>query len=236
MSFSSITPRRGAAILAAILLTAATIAARPALRSHGTDADLMAATTNASANASANAAPADKWLKGLNGKHRQFFDSPTAGGGIPLVHIMNYYETLNKAYNVADADIDAVGTFYGATTFYGVNDAMWAKYRLGEFLETVDPATGKPAVANPWRSTPTIMGMSLPQASVESLQKRGATFILCNNALGIFAGMLAKARNLDTDVVYNDLKANILPGVELIPGMVVAIEQAQNAHLSYHRQ
>jgi hypothetical protein len=36
--------------------------------------------------------------------------------------------------------------------------------------------------------------------------------------------------------VYEDLKANILPGVELIPGMVVAVEQAANAGLSYHRQ
>lgn len=235
MSRFTFSPRRGAAFLAALVFTAAIVAARPAFHAQGSDADLMAATT-AAAQATSSPAPADKWLKGLNGKHRQFFDSPTAGGGIPLVHIMNYYETLNKAYNVPDADIDAVGTFYGATTFYGLNDAMWAKYRLGEFLETVDPATGKPAIVNPWRSSPIVLGLTLPQASVESLQKRGATFILCNNALGIFAGLLAKQRGLDTDAVYNDLKANILPGVELIPGMVVAIEQAQNAHLSYHRQ
>jgi hypothetical protein len=181
-------------------------------------------------------APADNWLKGLNGKHRQLFDAPAPNGGIPLVHIMNYYDTWNKAYGVADKDIDAVGTFYGSTTFYGLNDAMWAKYRLGEFLDTKDPATGQPAVANPWRSNPNILGLSLPAASIESLQKRGATFILCNNALSIFASLLAKARGLDADAVYADLKANILPGVELIPGMVVAIEQAHAAGLSYHRQ
>jgi hypothetical protein len=69
------------------------------------------------------------------------------------------------------------------------------------------------------------MGMELAPASIESLQKRGATFILCNNALGVLTGMLAKARGLDEKVVYEDIKANILPGVELIPGMVVAIEQ-----------
>jgi hypothetical protein len=32
------------------------------------------------------------------------------------------------------------------------------------------------------------------------------------------------------------MKANILPGVILVPGMVVAIEQAQKAGLTYHRQ
>lgn len=180
-------------------------------------------------------APADNWLKGLNGKHKQFFDFPAAGGGIPLVHMMNYYDTYNKAYGVSDRDIDAVGTFYGSTTFHAMNDAMWAKYRLGEFLE-VNDATGKPATANPWRHAPVVLGMALPPASIESLQKRGATFIVCNNALTIFSGMLAQARGLDAKAVYDDLRANILPDVELIPGMVVAIEQAQRAGLTYHRQ
>jgi hypothetical protein len=36
--------------------------------------------------------------------------------------------------------------------------------------------------------------------------------------------------------VYEDLKANILPGVELVPAMVIAVEQAARAGLSYHRQ
>lgn len=181
------------------------------------------------------ARPKDRWLAGLTAPHRQLFDSPTPAGGIPLVHIMNYYDTWNKAYGVADRDIDAVGTFYGATTFYGVNDAMWAKYRLGEFLDAKD-ATGSPLTANPWRAAPVILGMSLPAASVESLQKRGATFIVCNNALTIFSGMLAQARGLAPAAVYEDMKANILPGVELVPGMVVAVEQAQKAGVAYHRQ
>jgi hypothetical protein len=180
-------------------------------------------------------APADNWLKGLNGKHKQLFDFPAAGGGIPLVHMMNYYDTYNKAYGVSDRDIDAVGTFYGSTTFHALNDAMWAKYRLGEFLE-VNDASGKPATANPWRTAPVVLGMALAPASIESLQKRGATFIVCNNALTIFSGLLAQARGLDAKVVYDDLRANILPDVELIPGMVVAIEQAQRAGLTYHRQ
>ena len=179
--------------------------------------------------------PSDRWLDGLTSKHKQLFDAPAPLGGIPLVHVLNYYDTYNKAYNVKDSDVDAVLTFYGTTTFYGLNDAMWSKYRLGEFLETKD-AKGVAVTANPWRSNPQILGMSLPQASVETLQKRGATFILCNNALGIFSGMLAQARGLDAKAVYEDMKNNILPGVTLVPGMVVAIEQAHKAGLSYHRQ
>ena len=179
--------------------------------------------------------PSSRWLERVKAPHRQLFDAPEPEGGVPLVHVMNYYETLNKAFNVKDADISPVLTFYGGTTFYGLNDQMWAKYKIGEFLGLKD-AKGEFVTANPWRATPTILGMSLPQASIESLSRRGATFILCNNALGLFSGMLAQKQALDPKLVHEDMKKNLIPGVELIPGMVVAIEQAHRAGLSYHRQ
>jgi len=196
----------------------------------------LAASTRSQSPRRAPLVPSSRWLNGLKAKHRQFFDNPSPNGGIALVHVMNYFDTYNKAFGVKDADINAVLTFYGATTFYGLNDAMWEKYRLGEFLETNDPATGKPATSNPWRTAPVVLGMTIPQASIESLHKRGATLILCNNALEIFVNLLAEKRGLDPKTVYADMNANILPGVDLIPGMVVAIEQAQRAGLSYHRQ
>src|SRR5215207_7332239 len=202
------------AIIAAATIATERVAARAASPVAGT------ATTRE---------PSNRWLDGLKAKHRQFFDAPAPAGGIPLVHVMNYYDTYNKAFGVKDADIDAVLTFYGSTTFHGLEDAAWAKYALGEFLEINDPGTGKPATANPWRAAPVVLGMSLPPASIEALQKRGATMILCNNALTIFSSLLAQKRGLDPKAVYADLNANILPGVELVPGMVVAVEQAAKA-------
>lgn len=175
------------------------------------------------------------WLTNLKGKHRQLFDAPATGGGIPLVHVMNYLDTYNKAFSTPDKDVNAILTFYGSTTFHGLSDDMWAKYRLGEFLGEKD-AAGAPMTKNPWRAAPTVLGMSMPAASVEALQKRGTTFIICNNALGIFAGMVAQARGLQQAAVYEDMKAHILPGVTLVPAMVIAIEQAQNAGIAYHRQ
>jgi intracellular sulfur oxidation DsrE/DsrF family protein len=175
------------------------------------------------------------WLTGLNGKHRQLFDTPTTNNGIPLVHLLNYYDTYNKAFGVEDKDIDGVLTFYGFTTFHGLTDAMWAKYDLGEFLGEKD-VSGTPYTANPWRTAPVILGSVLPQASIEAQQQRGATFIICNNALSILGGMVAAKRGLDAQAVYADMKANILPGVTLVPAMVIAIGQAQEAGLTYHRQ
>ncbi len=189
--------------------------------------------TDAPATAAAQETPA--WLAQLDGSHRMLFDAAAPGGGIPLVHVMNYYDTFNKAYQVTDAEVDAVLTFYGGTTLYGLNDAMWSKYQLGAFTNAQD-AGGTPFTVNPWRASPTILGGPMPQASVEALQQRGATFILCDNALGLMAGMVAQARGLESNAVYEDMKANILPGVTLVPAMVIAIDQAQQAGVSYHRQ
>jgi hypothetical protein len=221
---------RGSVIAAAIGIVAASVALTRQVGSLNAQPTLKRIANTTSVE------PTNRWLDGLTAKHKQFFDAPTPNGGIPLVHVMNYYDTYNKAFGVKDADVDAVLTFYGATTFYGLNDAVWAKYRLGEFLETNDPTTNAPATANPWRSAPVVLGMTLAPASIESLQKRGATFILCNNALQIFSGLLAAKRGLDANAVYEDMKSNILPGVYLVPGMVIAVEQAQRAGLAYHRQ
>lgn len=214
-----------ASVMIGVVATGATLVSTTAPRLHA-----------APSMSTMNREPNDKWLETLKGKHRQFFDTPSPNSGVPLVHLMNYYDTYNKSYGVKDTDISAVLTFYGGTTFYALNDAMWAKYQLGEFLDAINPRTKAPATVNPWRSAPTILGLSLPQASIESLQHRGTTMILCNNALQIFASLLAAKRGLDAGAVYADLTSNILPGIYLVPGMVIAVEQATKAGLSYHRQ
>jgi hypothetical protein len=182
----------------------------------------------------------DEWLNKLTAKHRQFFDFPTYSDGLPLVHMLNYYETLNKAYNVKDSDINTVGTLYGApgsTTLFAFNDAMWAKYKLGAILKFNDHKTNQPATRNVWRTDPEIAGLMVaPPASIEALQKRGALFLLCNNALNLWAGLVAKENNADQAAVLADLKANMLPGVVLVPGMVVAIQMVQDKGIAYNRQ
>src|SRR5688500_16480570 len=138
---------RRSAVIATLTIVARTAIISPRL------ASLDAKPTATPAASTTSRAPSDRWLDGLKAKHRQFFDAPAPGGGIPLVHVMNYYDTYNKAYGVKDADIDAVLTFYGSTTFHALSDAVWAKYALGEFLDIKDASTGKPATANPDRTS-----------------------------------------------------------------------------------
>lgn len=178
--------------------------------------------------------PSADWLAGVDAPNRMLFDAPSSNNGVPLVHALNYVNSWNAA-GVVDAEVDAVVTLYGATTFHGLDDAMWARYGLGEVMGESD-LSGAAFVTNPWRVAPIFDGATLPPASIEALSGRGATFILCNNALTYFAGKVAAARGLDAETVYADMKAHILPEVTLVPAMVVALDRAQQAGLSYHRQ
>ena len=73
-------------------------------------------------------------------------------------------------------------------------------------------------------------------AGLAALQRRGVLFIACNNALTFFYDLIAEARQLDAATVGADIRANLLPGVVVVPAMVIAIEKAQGRGLAYNRQ
>lgn len=177
----------------------------------------------------------DAWLDGLTGRHRMLYDFPDFNDGLPALHMLNYLNTYNSAYNVPDSDLNVVGTFYGSTTLLAANDAMWAKYRLGEMLGLQGP-DGNPWTRNPWRTEVPALGMMFAPASIEALQRRGALFIVCNNALAFFFGSVAQARGADRAAVEADIRANLLPGVVVVPAMVIAIEKAQAHGVSYKKE
>ncbi len=186
----------------------------------------------------------DKWLDGLTGKHRCLFDFPTNSGGTPLIHMLMYLKTYQEAYGTRPGEVNAVGTLYfvgpTASIPLAFNDAMWAKYKLGEYLKLEDPKTKAPAERNmfnaPQAGDPVLFGGAMAAASIASLQKMGGTFLLCNNAFGIFVGQLADATKGDGKAIDKELRANLLPGVVTVPSMVIAIEKAQGRGIAYNRQ
>jgi intracellular sulfur oxidation DsrE/DsrF family protein len=187
---------------------------------------------------------ADKWLARLTGKHRCFFDFPEHNAGLPLLHIYNYLETYQRAYNVPDSEINTIGTLYfagpTASLPMGFNDAMWAKYKFGEMLNLTDPKTGRPSERNlfnhPQAGDPVLFNGAVPGAGIEALQKRGLILLMCNNALNFLVNQLAQAGHGTAAAIGAELRANLLPDIEVVPAMVIAIEQAQARGVAYNRQ
>jgi len=185
--------------------------------------------------------PSDKWLTALTGKHRQIFDMPNHESGWGLLHVRNYLNTMRDTYHVTHPDVTAVGTIYGMGTMLAFNDNMWKKYNLGAASKVMD-GTNQPATANVFYKAPggspslSITGTPIPipaDASISELQQRGAVFILCNNAFNVWMGLLGGGDAAKSADLRKEFEANILPGVYLVPAMVVAIGQAQTHGCSY---
>jgi intracellular sulfur oxidation DsrE/DsrF family protein len=214
-----------------------------------------ASVSLAATRAAAQESSGDDWIKEVKGLHRSLFDFPRHVNGFGLLHIFNYLNTYSTAYKTTAGQVGAVGTFYGAGAAASIplafNDAIWAKYNLGAYTGLKD-ASGKFYTRNvfhrPTQSdlhllmqaidSPMIPALAdaMPAIGIENLQKMGTKFLLCNNALGIWCLELeargkGKAQDLD-----RELRANLLSGVTIVPAMVIAIQKAQAAGITYNRQ
>jgi hypothetical protein len=203
----------------------------------------------------AESSGADDWLGEVKGSHRCLYDFPQHKNGFPLLHILNYINTYATAYKAAPGQVGAVGTFYGvgaqSSIALGFNDAIWAKYGLGAYTGLKD-ADGNAYTRNVFNrptpkdlhllmqavDTPMIPALAdaIPALGIESLQKMGAKFVLCANALGIWCLELEARGKGKAPEIEKELRANLLPGVTIVPAMVIAIEKAQEAGIRYNRQ
>jgi intracellular sulfur oxidation DsrE/DsrF family protein len=188
----------------------------------------------------ADTAPSDKWLSSVTGKHRQIFDMPNHENGMGILHVRNYLNAMRDTYHVTHPNVTAVVTLYGMSTLMGFNDAMWKKYGIATPLKVMD-GSKTAATSNVFYSAPagsqslSLSGapLAIPaDASIAALQQRGAVFIMCNNAFNLWMQLLGGggAKSADMGKEFLD---NMLPGVHLVPAMVVAINQAQMHGCTY---
>jgi intracellular sulfur oxidation DsrE/DsrF family protein len=197
----------------------------------------------------------DDWIKEVKGTHRCLFDFPQHNFGMPLLHIFNYLNTYGEAYKTGAGQVGAVGTFYGmggrASIPLAFNDSAWAKYGLGEYTGLKD-AAGRAYTRNVFArpakddlhvfmqavQAPDIPAFAemMPAVGIENLQKMGTRFLLCGNALQGWCLELEARGKGKAPEMEKDLRANLLPGVTIVPAMVIAIEKAQEAGIRYNRQ
>lgn len=168
----------------------------------------------------------DAWIRQLKGKHRQFFHAVDLNDRAMLM-ANNYLDAYEHDFGAKPGEANAVIGIHGSALSLGFSDAAWAKYGFGKSGNVADPATKEPAVRNLFAT-----GADL---SVDTAQKRGIVFLMCNTALRLRSRAIAKERGETYDVVYKDLEASRLPGTILVPALVVAINRGQEKGITYVR-
>ena len=183
---------------------------------------------------SAIAHPGDDGLNELKGKHRTVFDMSAHKTGKPLAQAKNYLDGWHDAFGVSERDVNLVIGVHGDAIPVVLNDALWARYKLGEQYEVTDASTKSASLRNPFSaSNAAAAGLIASEQSMEALQKRGVRFIVCMNTIAAAMKKLSGSGFGSPEEVHSAIMGGLMPGVMTVPAMVVALTQLQEHGLKY---
>jgi intracellular sulfur oxidation DsrE/DsrF family protein len=191
--------------------------------------------TGAAAQAPLSASPIDvSWFDAFKGKHKQVFDLGSFDLSVdsPLRQPVTYLAAHKEISRLEPPnDINVICAISHKAFPMNAPDAIWEKYHVGEQWGIKDPQTGKPSVRNLFTGAEKNPG----GATVRGLQARGIVFWQCNMALGAIAGELAAKTGGKASDIRDDLAANLLPGVKLVPAHTWAIGHVQERGFAYEK-
>jgi intracellular sulfur oxidation DsrE/DsrF family protein len=168
------------------------------------------------------AADDEPWMTRLTGSQRIIIHAHEPTAGLALRWAQTFLDTQKGSYARSDRDCSVVVGLNGKSVGLVFNDAMWAKYPIAQTLEmsgTRNPAgpTGSNAIAQ--------------------LVARGVIILACQNSLRA-AGQRFLPEPQRNDAAARsafgaEVTANLLPGVEIVPAMIVTLQMAQDRGCRY---
>lgn len=180
----------------------------------------------------------DTWATALgNGKYKAVVDGPEIEDGAMLWIAAAFLDGCKQALSAADGEAQVAVVIRHAAICMAYGDAIWAKYPVGKKLKIKDGATKKHAVRNPYLTVPegnTEVAWMKPY-TLTALHDRGVSFPCCNRATRFFASQIAEWSGQDRNVVYEELKANLIPGARLQPTGLYATMRAQQVGAAFMR-
>ena len=166
--------------------------------------------------------PADAWLDDLKGQHKNIYDCTSVENGPMGWTFARNFLTANTGpiYQLKDTDVNAIVCVRHSATVFGFNDAMWAKYKLGESQKVNEG--GVAATKN-------------PQTRVANdLASRGVIVAVCGMATTRIARTVASDAGMSAADVEADLRANLVtPTARVVAAGVIVTNRAQEKGFTY---
>jgi intracellular sulfur oxidation DsrE/DsrF family protein len=191
-------------------------------------AALAAIDTSANATRAASGSPYDLAALdarlGRPSRHRQVFAAARTAEGIALGYMRHALDAYESGAGEGPGTLHVAAVFYGRAVVLGLNDRAWRTYRLCEALRKRGDPLSLDTEGHPFAD------------EMKALTTRGATFLVCDNALADWATYLTAALGtspLTPDEVRADLRASLFPGALLIPAGMLGLNAAQEAHFTY---
>ena len=167
----------------------------------------------------------DAWFGRIKGKHRIVFDAPEVNSGFVGIWPRVYLNSMEATY---PGPATAVVILRHEAIPLAMNDALWAKYSLGEMFKVKDGAV--PATRNPYAI---ITGLPIPALGIVELLKSGVLVGACDVALTVYSSGAAKKMGLAPEAVKNEWVAGLLPGIQVVPSGVLGVARSQELGCAY---
>lgn len=176
----------------------------------------------------------EAWLNKITGKHKSMYDAPEVNDGFCFIWARVWLNTCNATYGTTDADNSAAIVLRHFAMPLACQDSVWAKYKLGDLAKLNDPKTSASSLRNPFFKMAAGDQM-LPGYGIDELIGKGVLVGVCNVALTVFSGMIAAKMGggMTGDSVKQDLVANLVPGVVVVPSGVLAVNRTQEKGCTY---
>ena len=187
-----------------------------------------------------DAEPLDAVLHYAGGP-KQSWDNTDLHG--PWLNVMR--NSMNtEIWGYRHPDFLCVSATHGPAHLALFDDAMWDKYSLAKIAG--GNVTHNSFVAAPPESEPDFKDFQNPTGafsphanSIQGLQRRGAVFLACHNAIWELSGRLIAAGTnpdkLSTDQLCAELSNHLVPDVVLTPGAVGTVVELAKAGFAYAR-
>ena len=158
-------------------------------------------------------------------KHRQIMAVNRVADGVVVGYMGHSMDAYESAMGEGPGAMHVGAVFYGRGVILGLNDTMWKTYRLAEASKRRgDVLTVQGSDGHPFAS------------EFAMLVRRGAFFLVCDNALTDWATYLVTTAGFNDrtiEAVHADLRAHLVPGAMLVPAGVAALNIAQEARFTY---
>jgi len=164
----------------------------------------------------------EPWLTRLGGTSRVVIHAHEPTGGLALRWAQTFLDTQKTSYGRSDKDCGVIVGLNGKSIGLVFNDAMWTKYPVAQTLlmtGTVNPAG--PAGTN----------------TIAQLLGRGVIILVCQNSLRASGQrFLPESQRNDAaarTAFATEAAANLAPGIEVVPAIVVTLQMAQDRGCRY---
>jgi len=185
-------------------------------------AGVVSIPSTSAAQSAVSTHPADAWLDDLKGQHKNIFDCTSVENIAMGWAFARNFLTANTGpiYQLKDTDVNAIVCVRHSSSVFGFNDAMWAKYKLGESQKVNEG--GVPATKNPQANT------------ANELAKRGVIVAVCGMATTRIARTVAGDAGMSAADVEADLRANLVtPTARVVAAGVIVTNRAQEKGFTY---